>query len=508
METVTVPAAPRIQPASPGKVLSFTQTAGWMALGIAVFHFAFLVPLLAPLMILFFYALLRLTDAPSARWAFYPALLLGIACYAPHLAFFWSLFGPVAFSLWTIIAIWIGFFVLLTRGFRNLPLVQQHPGLLIAAVPVFWIGFEYFRCELYWLRFGWLTPGTAIAAFPALGSSLAGLVGSFGAAALCALVAAAVLVLPVKTLLRIALWLIVPLILISILTPSLGKTRARAIRYAEVVGIQLEAASIAQIIHALDAALQQHPNAPLFVLSEYSLSSPPTADIKAWCRRNQKHLVIGGIQPMGTSPAGKNLWADTAFVIDPAGEVVFSQGKSVPIQFFDDGIAAGKQKVWDSPWGKVGICVCYDLSYTRVTDELIRQGAQILIVPTMDAEKWGAYEHSLHARIAPVRAMEYGIPIIRVASSGISQMVRPNGVLAASAPFPGQGATLSAQLLEIRSFRVTHMPLDRHLAPPCVAITALAALALLARRLLHRLRSHSCNALNAGNRGTPPSVNS
>ena len=93
---------------------------------------------------------------------------------------------------------------------------------------------------------------------------------------------------------------------------------------------------------------------------------------------------------------------------------------------FKDGLPAPEQKVWDSPWGKIGICICYDLSYTRVTDALVRQGAQMLIVPTMDVETWGQHQHELHARIAPVRAAEYGILIFRVASSGISQGSREN----------------------------------------------------------------------------------
>ena len=93
----------------------------------------------------------------------------------------------------------------------------------------------------------------------------------------------------------------------------------------------------------------------------------------------------------------------------------------MPIQFFKDGLPAREQRLWDSPWGKIGLCICYDLSYARVTDRLVRLGAQAMIVPTMDVVDWGQREHELHARVAPIRSAEYGIPIFRVASSGISQ---------------------------------------------------------------------------------------
>ena len=129
---------------------------------------------------------------------------------------------------------------------------------------------------------------------------------------------------------------------------------------------------------------------------------------------------------------------NTAFVVGPDGTVVFRQVKTVPIQFLKDGLPAPEQKLWDSPWGKIGICICYDLSYTRVTDRLVRLGAQALIVPTMDMMEWGEAQHKLHARVAPVRAAEYGIPIFRLASSGISQCVDRTGRVHGYRSLPGR----------------------------------------------------------------------
>jgi apolipoprotein N-acyltransferase len=150
--------------------------------------------------------------------------------------------------------------------------------------------------------------------------------------------------------------------------------------------------------------------------------------------------------------------------------VVFRQVKSVPIQFFKDGLPAPDQKVWDSPWGKLGICVCYDLSYTRVVDRLAQLGAEGIVVPTMDVAEWGGRQHQLHTRIAPVRAAEYGVPIFRVCSSGISQLVDRAGGVIASAPFPGEFATISGNL---RLERRGTLPVDRVIAPISTLLTAL-----------------------------------
>ena len=189
-----------------------------------------------------------------------------------------------------------------------------------------------------------------------------------------------------------------------------------------IVGIQMEFPPENIIPKILNQAFAKNTNAPIFVLSEYTLDGAVPESLKNWCRDHSRFLIVGG-----KDFVTNDVYYNTAFVVGTNGEIVFKQAKSVPIQFFKDGLPATKQEVWNSPWGKIGICICYDLSYTRVTDELVRQGAQLLIVPTMDVEEWGRHQHELHSRVAPVRAAEYGIPIFRVASSGISQAVSWTG---------------------------------------------------------------------------------
>jgi apolipoprotein N-acyltransferase len=234
----------------------------------------------------------------------------------------------------------------------------------------------------------------------------------------------------------------------------------------KVAGVQLEFADTPAIVGELDKLLARSPEANLFVLSEYTFGGPVPVEVKNWCLRNQKHLVAGGKEYVDAS---EKEFRNTAFVIGPDGREVFKQVKAVPIQFFNDGLPASEQRVWNSPWGRLGFLVCYDLSYTRVTDELIRQGAQAIIAPTMDVQEWGLRQHRLHGRVAPVRAAEYGVPIFRLCSSGISQAVDGHGRVLASAPFPGQGATLEATL-ELAPRGAP--PMDRFFVWPCVAAVA------------------------------------
>jgi apolipoprotein N-acyltransferase len=452
------------------KSLSWGKSFWWLAVAVASFHAAYtLIHFPAAGLLIFGYAmgLVQLTNQPTVRRAFYFGLTTGFLCYAPQLYFFWNIFGPAAIVLWLLLAFWIGLFAAIVCG------CIRCWGKVKAAwlIPIVWIGLEYFRSELYYLKFSWLNIGYA---FP--NYSLAPL-DIYGMYCVGFLIVSAASILSCFTRIKrviVGSFLIVFLLLIGLAYFLQLMTAARfqrPIPPLSIAGVQMEFPSPGVLPKALDKALTKNPDAQIFVLSEYTLDGPVPGSLKNWCREHLRFLVVGGEELLGTT----NFY-DTAFVIGTNGEVVFKQVKSVPIQFFKDGLPAPEQKVWESPWGKIGFCICYDLSYTRVTDRLVKQGAQLLIVPTMDVESWGRHEHELHTRVAPVRAAEYGIPIFRLASSGISQVVDWDGKVIAQAPFPGNVEILSAKL---RLPMHGSLPLDRYLEPLCVSITAIVTAVLL-----------------------------
>jgi len=462
-----------MNPAS--KPLTFTKTAGLTIGAVAAFTVAYSTTWGGCLMLLFFWCLIALTRHGSARVAFYSGLTIGMLAYSIQLYFFYSIFGPAAIILWSILAFWLAIFLLLAQlSFARLK--PTHAALL---VPFLWTGIEYFRSELYYLKFSWLNAGYVMPGFCYIGMYGAGFLAMLLVTAFCFRRE----IFAWLTLLRLFLILFFIFVAALLFTPALAESRIPRRGSVAVAGIQFEFEHYKTVLQGLDDLVVKYPDAKLLVLCEYTLHEPPPDEMKAWCRDHNRFLVVGGEQPTTNGD-----YYDTAFVIGTNGEVVFQQGKSVPIQFFKDGLPAREQKVWDSPWGKIGFCICYDLSYTRVTDELIRQGAQAIIVPTMDLESWGEHQHKLHALVAPVRASEYGVPIFRVASSGISQLVDANGRVQASAPFPGEGATLHGTMALLRPGR---LPLDRILAPFCVVIVCVVIFWLAAMRFYPRVQPHS-----------------
>jgi apolipoprotein N-acyltransferase len=449
---------------------SLLKTAIVLLGGAAAFHLAFALPLLSPLILVYFACLIELTINTSKRTAFYSGLVLGLLIFIPKLGFFYTLFNLAAFPLWLILALWHALFLFTGHWVRT----NLKPTHALLVLPVLWAGFEYFRSELYFLKFSWLAAGYVFAQKPNI---LLSILGVYGTGFLLMLTAALLSLFQGR---RCLIATITAAFMVAAITQIPPHSKSISTAAVNIAGIQLEFPVALEVPAKLDVLLKKHPETDLLVLSEYTFDGPIPPRVRKWCQQNHKYLIAGGKDPAGTN------YYNTAFVIDPNGEIIFKQVKAVPIQFFADGLPAPEQKVWNSPWGKIGIGVCYDLSYTRVVDNLIDKGAQLLIFPTMDVAEWGRNQHELHALIAPTRAAEYGVPIFRLASSGISQAITAQGKTIATAPFPGDNAILAAT---VHPATKPTFPLDRYFALLC-SITSLITLVLVFGKPNRRVIAH------------------
>lgn len=480
-----------MNPANPSAAtpsLSLLKAAPLAILTAAAFHVAFTYPAWSGLVLVFLGGLFALRRLGTSRQAFYTGLAVGLGIYGPQLAFFWDIFGPAAIVLWLVLAFWLGLFVVILHQ------VQRRWGTrwAVALAPMVWLGLEFFRSELYYLRFAWFTAGSVLPV--SVSRPWLSLLGVYGCGAFLMGLAAIVTSLLEGSLRfrrRVFAWYILAVAGCCLIggVGLLLQTRVRADSgsqsHIHVAGLQLEFAGESEIIEHLRRLVKEHPEAELVVLSEYAFVWQVPDGVKEWCRKNRRWLIAGGKEPL--LPKGD--FYDTAYVVSTNGEVVFQQGKMVPVQLFKDGRPAPEQHVWDSPWGKVGLCICYDLNYARAVDGLIRQGARALIVPTMDVESWGLHEHELGARLTAIRAAEYRVPVFRLASSGLSQLVSSDGELLAQTHFPGQGEILAGEL-SWHGRGATRLPLDRYLAPVCVAATVALILVLFFLHWRDR-RAHS-----------------
>lgn len=394
----------------------------------------------------------------TKAYPFYSGFLNGLLISAVHLRFFYNIFQIGSLGLWLVLTFWVVLFCILGYFIQK----KLKNAFAIAVICTIHFFIEIIYCELYPLKFTWLNTGFFTFKNPQFYGI--GLLGIYGFNYLIFYISVAVweskkrpLALPTLSILLIIPQLLTP--------PSIQNSDGPIIS-----GIQLEFPDKNEVLDGLQKTYRKHPDTDIFLLSEYTFLDEVPQEIKDWCRTNKKYLICGSKKFINKK---EDTYFNSATVINSHGEEEFNQAKSVPIQFFNDGSPAESQKLWESPWGKIGLAICYDLSYAFVIDELVRQGAQALIIPTMDAIHWGESQHHLHERVGPTKAVEYGIPLFKVSSSGISQFINGKGKILAEAPFPGQGEILSAKL---PISKPGILPQDRNLILLPLLIFALTAL--------------------------------
>lgn len=146
-------------------------------------------------------------------------------------------------------------------------------------------------------------------------------------------------------------------------------------------------------------------------------------------RQAKQHQVwiVGGTIPLVTDD--KNRVAAACLVYNPQGQVVARYDK---IHLFDVNVATQKYSesqttkagnkvtVLDTPCGRLGLCVCYDIRFPELARKLVEQGAEIIAIPAAFTQKTGtAHWDTL------VRALAIQTQCFVVAACEVGQ--HPNG---------------------------------------------------------------------------------
>ena len=132
----------------------------WLFLASAVsagtYHAAWFLPGASALVLIYAWGLMRVADCGSAAVSFRCGFLVGFLVFAPQLGWFWNIFGAVAICLWALLSFFTGFFSALFHMWQR-RFGERYIGVVAA---ILWTGIEYFRSELYTLKFSWLSVGS------------------------------------------------------------------------------------------------------------------------------------------------------------------------------------------------------------------------------------------------------------------------------------------------------------------------------------------------------------
>src|SRR6056297_1527920 len=152
-------------------------------------------------------------------------------------------------------------------------------------------------------------------------------------------------------------------------------------------------------------------------------TDPTLRDLAAAAARHRVWLLIGSLSLLTDDADGR--FANRSFLIGPDGDIRARYDK---IHMFDvdvspeetfresDGFRPGDRAVLaETPWGKLGLTVCYDIRFPALYRRLAQAGADFLTVPAAFSPVTGAahWETLLRAR-----AIETGCFVLAPAQTG------------------------------------------------------------------------------------------
>lgn len=355
-----------------------------------------------------------------------PAAYLGLACGAVYFGgtLFWlaNLFGAAAISLCAIAASFVMLFAVLYVSLRRR--LPRTPTWALAAVA--WTAVEYYRSELFALDFGWVGLGYGVigSRSAAAAASVLGSYGvSFGIVTLSALVLAGLRGGRrgrIRAALLFALWTV----LLAIPTRPQSPKRGLRIRLVQA-GSEDEESFL-----TLSRAVPGKP-VDLVVWPEYSFMGDPHRDGRLWhrlqevARSNRSHFLFGAKDLI--DPADEAAFRNTAFLLDPRGELIGRHVKNHTVHFVRDGVAGKTARAIPTTLGKLGVAICFDMDYPDVARRLAEDGAEVFLVPNMDPLEWGPVQRAQHSLMFRMRAAECGRWLARADVAGGTSTVAPNG---------------------------------------------------------------------------------
>lgn len=183
--------------------------------------------------------------------------------------------------------------------------------------------------------------------------------------------------------------------------------------------------------------------AKLIVWPEGSVTVDPQVDLSEvdfvrLAKETGSYMAIGYVVNI------ENGFRNEATVVDPQGNFLGFFGKDHPVIFAGETSSTqGTYPVYDTLLGKVATIICYDLDYTDTTRKMVKQGAQIIAIPSND---WStiADKHFSHVVF---RAVENRVAMVKADGGYDSTIIDPHGNILSLASFPHGGeATLVSEV--------------------------------------------------------------
>jgi apolipoprotein N-acyltransferase len=351
---------------------------------------------------------------------------------------------------------------------------ERDRALALALAPVLWVAVEFARSRGA-LGYPWHHLGYALASFPSLIQ-----LASIGGIYLISLWIAAVNAVPValrdaprRALVGVGALVAGPL--------AFGLQEARAPETGETVRIAAVQPHVAEpgrtvperfdtnlraLLDLTDEALRGDPDLVVWPESAYERTVGAEGDpfLGAIARHFETPLLTGVWRLASGSSAPVH---NSAALVDPGGEISFAGDKVHPVPFYEGTPATLLERTLARfvPWpGRfqagerpalahlerrgappltLGVVICLDSSYPGLARDLRRRGARLLVEISNESltGEWSARQHALVSRL---RAVENGLPLVRVGNIGPSEWIDRSGRVLARMAAGATGADVAA----------------------------------------------------------------
>lgn len=169
---------------------------------------------------------------------------------------------------------------------------------------------------------------------------------------------------------------------------------------------------------------------------EDAYTGPTTRMVQKLAGHYKMHVVL----PLHARVDG--ILRNTALIIDHQGQIVGRYDKVHPTRReLRDGVIPGSDfPVFDLAFGRVGVCICHDLSFPESTRVLGVRGAEIIVWPTY----WSGWGEELCYAVIKSRAIDNGAWLVNT-TFGIEthKAWRPGMILGRSGVIAPDGLILS-----------------------------------------------------------------
>ncbi|MFC5051617.1 apolipoprotein N-acyltransferase [Rubritalea spongiae] len=366
--------------------------------------------------------MMALTGA-SIKAATRLGLLHGVCLFGCTMGWLANVFQSMSWSVYPLVLVLAMFSAIFGLGY-GLAQTRWKGGWKLASFGALWWGaVEFIRSELFVLKFSWMSPGLGFDPH-----FLTSVVGVYGMSVLIVLLGLLLVCLRKP-------WLGGMGLLVLLLTSFIPRSAPEG-SSLRVLALQAEFATMLRYQELVDSCEE---DIDVILFPEYALEVDPEQSDKMRLRLTELAAERSAIVIIGARTDLENGEHYNSAVVLNENGIIGKHHKNHPVHFFNDGKKGELAEPVVTSLGALASPICFDNDYEGVVRRMTQAGAEVFLVPSLDASHWGERQHYMHSELFRHRAAESRRWFVVASGSGMTQLIDPFGNRVRSLPIMEEG---------------------------------------------------------------------